>query len=179
MIPTVDLNLECHVDSDFCGLHGKEERTDPTSVKSQTGFVISIAGCPIVWKSTLQSSIATSTMHAEYLALSSAMRELLPLLTVLREVAKSVGLPDDFVTQMRTTVWEDNMGALTLANKDPGQHTPRSKWYDVRVHWFRSQLKPNRVTVLKIDTAEQKADIFTKPLVPVTFVKIRRLLVGW
>jgi hypothetical protein len=74
------LNIDCYVDADFAGLWGYEDKQDPSCVKSRTGFVILIADCPVVWSSKLQSDIATSTMEAEYQALSMAMREVIPLL---------------------------------------------------------------------------------------------------
>ena len=173
------INLDVYVDSDFCGLYGKEDRRDSTCVKSRTGFVICLANCPVIWKSTLQPQVTLSTMMSEYYALSSAMKEVLPLQDLLKVMKKGVGLPEDFETTFMTTVWEDNIGALTLANLDPGQSTPRSKFYDIKVHWFREHLGPRRITVKKIDTKDQKADIFTKPLVPVLFKRLRKLLCGW
>ena len=55
-------------------------------------------------------------------------------------VAKAVGIPDEHLSIFKVTCWEDNTAAETLANLDPGQSTPRSKFYDVKVHWFRSHL---------------------------------------
>ena len=173
------LKIDCYVDADFCGLYERENHSDPTSVKSRTGYVICIAGCPVIWSSKLQESIALSTMMAEYYALSTAMREVLPLNDLIKAVAAGLHLEDECLTSFRTTVWEDNNGALSLAKLDPGQHTPRSKHYDIKVHWFRSHLKPNQITVEKIDTSIQKADIFTKPLPPETFIYLRKLLMGW
>ena len=71
------------------------------------------------------------------------------------------------------------MGALTLANLDPGQHTPRSKFYDVKVHCFWSMLEPGVIEVKKIDTAEQLADILTKANPRETFERLRKMLCGW
>jgi hypothetical protein len=173
------LKVDCYVDADFCGLYGREDRTDTTSVKSRTGYVICIAGCPVIWSSKLQESIALSTMMAEYYALSTAMREVLPLNDLVKVIATALQLDEEHLTSFNTTVWEDNNGALSLAILDPGQHTPRSKHYDIKVHWFRSHLKPNKIVVEKIDTSLQQADIFTKPLPVETFVIMRRLLMGW
>jgi Reverse transcriptase (RNA-dependent DNA polymerase) len=173
------LKVDCYVDADFCGLYGREDRTDPSSVKSRTGYVICIADCPVIWSSKLQESIALSTMMAEYYALSTAMREVIPLNELIKSVAGGLSLDNESHTSFKTTVWEDNNGALTLATLDPGQHTPRSKHYDIKVHWFRSHLKPNQIEVEKIDTSLQKADIFTKPLPPEVFIHLRRLLMGW
>ena len=86
---------------------------------------------------------------------------------------------EDCITSFKTTVWEDNVGALTLANLEPGQSTPRSKFYDVKVHWFRQHLQPGILEVLKIDTENQLADIFTKPLVREIFERLRYKLMGW
>jgi hypothetical protein len=173
------LNMDVYVDSDFMGLYGRELRSDPTNVKSRTGYVICLNSCPIIWSSKLQESIALSTMMAEYYALSTAMREVLPLRNLVLTVAGGCGLNEHCLTTFKTTVHEDNSGALALALLEPGQHTARSKFYDVKVHWFRSHLKPNNIEVKKIDTKIQLADIFTKPLTCDVFAPLRKLLMGW
>ena len=65
--------LRCWVDADFAGLHNREHESNPASAKSRLGHVISFAGFPLVWKSQLISEICLSTLHAEYVALSSAV----------------------------------------------------------------------------------------------------------
>ena len=59
-------------------------------------------------------------MMAEYYALSTAMREVLPLRTLVRVMADGCGLNPECLTTFKTTVWEDNMGALMLATLEPG-----------------------------------------------------------
>ncbi|CAB9526109.1 expressed unknown protein [Seminavis robusta] len=171
--------MDAYVDADFMGLYGKETRTDPANVKSRTGFVICLNDCPIVWASKLQQSIALSTMMSEYYALATCMMEVIPLRNTVKAVAKGMGINEHCLTSFKTTVWEDNVGALTLANLEPGQSTPRSKFYDVKVHWFRSHLKPGKLEVAKIDTADQLADMFTKPLAREVFERLRLRLMGW
>jgi len=104
-------------------------------------FVIS--NCPVIWKSKLQTEIATSDMEAVYNALSKSMKEVLSMKGCVEAVASCLGISSDEVTTFRTTVWEDNVGALTLANLEPGLITRRSKFYAIKYHWFHSQLKPN------------------------------------
>ena len=184
---TNSFKMDAYVDSDFMGLYGKEKRTDPTNVKSRTGFVICINDCPIIWSSKLQESVALSTMMAEYYALSTCMREVLPLRDLTKGIAKGLGIGEDCLTEFNTTVWEDNNGALSLANLEPGQSTPRSKFYDCKVHWFRSHItrdgaasnSPDGIYVRKIDTKIQLADLFTKPLPKEVFEHLRKLLIGW
>ena len=176
---TDSFQMDVYVDSDFLGLYGTEPRTDPDNVKNRTGYVILLNDCPIVWKSVLSQDFALSTMMAEYYALSTAMREVLPLRDLVKVVAEGCGICSDCLTTFKTTVWEDNMGALTLANLDPGQNTTRSKFYDSKVHWFRSHLKPNQIKVAKIDTKAQRADIFTKSCLRDVFERLRKMLMGW
>ena len=180
--------MDAYVDSDFMGLYGRENPSDPTSAKSRTGFVICINGCPIVWSSKLQDGIALSTMMAEYYALSTAMRDVLPLRELAKGIARGLNISEDCITNFKTTVWEDNNGALSLANLEPGQHTPRSRFYHSRLHWFRSHITresesgadvKDGIYVKKIETVNQLADLFTKPLPKEVFELLRKKLLGW
>lgn len=168
--------MDCYVDADFAGLWPHEDKSDPTCVKSRKGYVICISGCPVIWGSCLQKDVATSTtMEAEYTAISSTMRELLPFITLVRAIVKVIGIDEE----IRIEVHEDNNGALTLANLEPGRVTPRSKWYAIKLHWFRGKVKEYKIKILKIETDKQKADIFTKGLQRVKFMLNRKLLSGW
>jgi hypothetical protein len=42
------------------------------------------AGCPITWCSKLQTEIALSTTEAGYIALSQAMREVIPFMHLMQ-----------------------------------------------------------------------------------------------
>jgi hypothetical protein len=159
-----------------------EEAVDPTCVKSRSGFAIGIANCPVIWSSKLQGDKETSTMESEYSALSSAMRDLFPLRELLITLLQSISAKGCPQSTFRTTVHEDNAGALSLANLEPGRSTPRSKHYAVKLHWFRSKLDsegPHPITVEKISTDIQRVDILTKGLSRVRFQTVRRLLCGW
>lgn len=175
--PSGIFEIDCHVDSDFSGLWGYEDPLEPSVAKSRTGYVISISNCPVIWASKLQTSIALSTMEAEYNALSTAMRELLPFRNVVTTIARATGI-EEVVSTFKTTVHEDNAGCLTLANMEPGRITARSKHYAIRTHWFRSHLSDS-IKIQKIGTEVQKADILTKPLSRRRFEDVRFLLSGW
>jgi hypothetical protein len=47
------------------------------------------------------------------------------------------------------------------------------------MHWFRSKLRDENITIEKVDTQNQRADIFTKGLRIIKFVFNRTLLCGW
>ena len=48
--------------------------------------------------------------------------------------------------------------------------TPRSKYYAIKYRWFREQIGPRGIILLKIDTKEQLGGIFTKGLGPLALV---------
>ena len=83
---TGELNLELHSDADWAGLWNAELPDDPTCVKSRTGYLITLSEVPVTWISKLQTEIATSMMHAEYIALSTGMRELLPVTEIFNGI---------------------------------------------------------------------------------------------
>ena len=76
-------------------------------------------------------------------------------------------------------VHEDNMGAMRPAQLEPGCTTPRSKFYALKLHWFRSWLQPNNIEIIHCPTQEQKADFLTKALGPTAFKACRLLSMGW
>ena len=80
-------------------------------------------------------------MEAEYVAMSTSMRDLLPMMDIVHEVFTSIGLKEIDEPSKISTVWEDNNGALTLANLETPRMTPRSKYYDIKYHWFRTKVK--------------------------------------
>ena len=84
--PTNTQRVDCyHVDADFAGLFAVENNQDPISVKSRPGYVVLYKESPLLRVSKMQTQIALSTMEAEYVALSQAMRNLIPIREILKE----------------------------------------------------------------------------------------------
>jgi hypothetical protein len=178
-----EFKIDCYVDADFAGLWGYEDTQDPSCVKSRTGYVIFLNDCPVVWSSKLQTDIATSTMESEYNSLATSMRDLIPLQHLLRAIIRGLGHHDikktTFHKTLRTTVHEDNTGALKLATMEPGRMTPRSKHYGIKYHWFREKLKPNEIEIVHVGTGKQRADFLTKSLRVSKYEENRKLTCGW
>ena len=169
------LNLEAYADANFAGLWGVEEPSDATCVKSRTGYLIRLGGCPLVWKSKLQTLIAVSTMEAEYIALSMCMRELIPLKRILAELNGVFNFELEGALT-KSTVFEDNASAVQLATVP--KMTPRSKHIALHYHFFRKFIGDGIVEVKHVSTDLQIADIFTKGLGDTKFEKLRKLLMG-
>jgi hypothetical protein len=173
--PTGKLDLDLYVDADFCGLFRTAPDHSADSARSRTGFVIILNGCPLIWKSQLQSSVTCSTLEAEYNALSYALRILLPLKRTLVEAVERMNLPPDFRTSIRARAFEDNQGAYLLAINH--RITNRTRYFLNKFHWFWEH--GAEFEIVKIDSRNQRADYFTKPLPRELFENNRFLVQGW
>jgi hypothetical protein len=177
--PTGELTLDCYVDADFAGLYMREPSDSPTSVKSRTGYVIMLGNVPLIWKSVLNSSISMCTQEAEYHALSLSMRALLPLRELIVEILDALDVPSEVHMSFRCRAFEDNNGALLLATNQ--RITNRTKYYCVKWHWFWSHVNDasKKISIVKIDTLQQRGDYLTKGLTRENFERIRKLVQGW
>ena len=63
------LHLIGYVNSDFAG--------DLNKRRSTTGYLFTLAGAPVCWRSILQSTVALSTTEAEYMAATEAIKEVI------------------------------------------------------------------------------------------------------
>jgi hypothetical protein len=136
-----------------------------------------LGGCPILWKSQLQTEISLCTLEAEYSALSMLMRTLLPLRSLLIEVTNGLKLPTNFTSTISCSVFEGNNGALLLATKQ--RITNRTKYFLVKWHFFWSHVRDDTAEIHKIDTQSQRADYLTKGLNRESFERVRKLVQGW
>jgi hypothetical protein len=106
------------------------------------------------------------------------MRELIPLRRLLLEIVTAMKLPGVTDSIIKSTVFEDNNGAISTATAV--RMTPRTKHIAVKYHFFKSHVNAGTgISLAKIDTNLQKADIFTKGLAPQKFMEIHKLLCGW
>jgi hypothetical protein len=78
-VRNLEEGLDCYMDADFGRLFGYEDDQNPVSVRSRTGFTLTLFGCPILWSSKLQTYQTLSSTAAKYVAFSMAMREVLPM----------------------------------------------------------------------------------------------------
>ena len=177
--------MDCYVDADFAGLFGVEHPDDPACAKSRAGYVVFLGNCPVVWVSKLMHEICLSTTESEYVALSMAMRELIPLRRVVGKIAETLGATH-LLTTLHSNVYEDNNACISQALSP--RLTPRNRHYATKLHFFKQHLdtpeqvvkgSTSGITLKKIETAEQIADIFTKGLVGDIFAKLRKKLMGW
>ena len=110
------------------------------------------------WKSTLQSTVALSTMKAEYMAITEAVKEAIWL----------QGLLDDLgVGQKQVIVFCDSQSAIHLV-KNQVYHA-RTKHIDVKYHFVREIIEEGGFLVQKIKTDDNPADMLTKVVTTIKF----------
>jgi len=179
--PDASLGLETYVDADFAGGWDPENANNADAVYSRTGFTIRYAGCPVYWQSKLQTEIALSTAESEYIAMSQALRETIPLMNLMKEinVIFSLHLPKP---KFLLRVHEDNQSCIAMANNP--KFTPRTKHIAIKYHHFRKHVKTASnpagfIEIVYCPTTEQIADIFTKPVSDALFWNLRMMLCGW
>ena len=77
-------DLEVFVDASFCDdWDPKEAVIDRDTARSRHRYVIMYAGCPLMWKSQLQTKITLSTTESEYTGLNYALWDVIPIMEEL------------------------------------------------------------------------------------------------
>ncbi|KAH9793888.1 hypothetical protein KPL71_004697 [Citrus sinensis] len=140
-----DCGQQCvgYCDSDFAG--------DLDKRRSTTGYIFTLGGGPVSWRSILQSTIALSTTEAEYMVATEAVKEAIWLKGLLGDLG---------VIQENITVFCDNQSVIFLA-KNQTYHA-RTKHIDVKYHYVREIIESGVVLLRKIDTKDNPSDMLTK-----------------
>ena len=145
-----DLAIRGYADANWGG--------DRNDRKSTTGYIFFVNNGAISWTSHKQTTVALSTMEAEYMSLSDASREALARLQLFKDIRT-------FSERNIPTIFSDNQGALTIAT-NPTDHQ-RTKHIDIRYHFICNCLQNNSILIDYVPTTSQTADILTKALPPI------------
>ena len=90
------------------------------------------------------------------------MCDVLPFINLMGEIKSFLPVKKSKL-KFFCTVWEDNRSCIKVAESP--KFTPRTKHIALKYHHFRQFVANKTVRIKPIDTLEQNADIFTKPLV--------------
>ncbi|KZV44851.1 Aspartyl-tRNA synthetase [Dorcoceras hygrometricum] len=134
-----------YVDSDYAG--------NVDTRKSTTGYVFTSNGTAVSWKAMLQPVVALSTTEAEYIAATEAVKEAIWMKGFMRDLG---------CEQKTLTVFCDSQSAVHLTKHQVFHE--RSKHIDVRLHFIREVIEVGEVSVKKISTQHNPADMCTKVL---------------
>ncbi|CAM9650190.1 unnamed protein product, partial [Heterosigma akashiwo] len=125
-----------------------------------------LGDAPIVWSSKLQGAVTTSTVEAEYLALRSAVKDIMWLRSLLAEM----GCPQ----HEPTPVVEDNSACVEWANDM--LVNKRNRHFHVSYHLAKEQVSLGTIRMFYIKTHDQVADILTKALNAANFERHQKVL---
>lgn len=152
------IHLSVFSDADYAG--------DVHTRKSTTGFVVKLGEATIAWNSQRQKVVALSTTEAEYLASCQAVKEIVWIQSILKNIMR--------LEEVTTTLYMDCQSAIRLI-KNPEYHK-RTKHIDVKYHFIREKFNLGIFNLEHVGSADQQADILTKPLTRSSFNKLRQLL---
>ena len=132
---------------------GWEKHLDST-MKSTSGYIITVCGGPISWGSILQKGKpAQSSAESEYIAAYHGLTEQMNLTNVLR----MTGIPDN---QEPIIMYSDSEACIGMS-KNPINHK-RNKQIMTKYHWVRIATEEEEVKLIYVSTDDQLADILTK-----------------
>lgn len=131
--------------------------------RSVSGYTFTLGSGLISWSSRKQTTTATSTCEAEYIAACHSTKEAVWLRALLKEInIEQIG---------PTQIDCDNQGTIVLT-EDPSFHA-RTKHFDVQYHYTCERVDTGDITFKYIPSAENIADAFTKNLDVKAFQKFR------
>ncbi|GJS52093.1 retrovirus-related pol polyprotein from transposon TNT 1-94 [Tanacetum coccineum] len=143
-----DIETVVYADSDHAG--------DYVDRKSTSGICTFVGCCLTSWFSKKQTALAISTTEAEYISAGKACQQAL--------IDYDVRLDD-------VPIMCDNKGAIDLS-KNPMQHS-RTKHIEIRHHFLRNNVQKGHISIEKVPSVDNIADILTKPLKRESFNYLR------
>jgi hypothetical protein len=150
-------NLVGFSDSDWAG--------DVDDRKSTSGGCFYLGNNLVSWYSKKQNCVSLSTAESEYVAAGSCVTQLV----WLKHMLSDYGLDSDTLL-----MFCDNLSAISIS-RNPVQHS-RTKHIDIRHHFLRDMVEDKIINIEHIETTNQLADMFTKPLDSERFFSLRKSL---
>ncbi|GJX73199.1 retrovirus-related pol polyprotein from transposon TNT 1-94 [Tanacetum coccineum] len=139
--------LETIVYADF------DHARDYIDRKSTSGICTFVGCCLTSWFSKKQTALDISTTEAEYVSARKACQQALWMKQAL--VDYDVKLND-------VPILCNNKGAIVLS-KNPVLHS-RAKHIEIRHHFLRDNVQKGNISIEKVSSEDNIADILTKPL---------------
>ncbi|KAJ0533858.1 putative RNA-directed DNA polymerase [Helianthus annuus] len=139
-------NLVTYCDSDWMGC--------PFSRRSRTGYMLLFGEAPVSWKSKKQSVVSRSSAEAEYRAMATTVSEILWIRWLHNELGAQ--------QSNSTILFCDNKAARHIANNTVFHE--RTKHVEMDCHFVRERVESKEILPMHIESANQIADLLTKPL---------------
>ena len=106
---------------------------------------------PICWSSKKQSTVATSTMEAEYIGTTECTKNVLWIRNILQEI---------FNFNKPIKIYTDNLSSKTTIEN--GQLNSKLKHINIKFYFNQDHIKNNRIKLEYTNTENMLADVLTK-----------------
>ncbi len=130
--------------------------SDISDRKSFSGYATVFAGSAVTWGYKMQSNIALSTVKAEFVAITEALRECIWIRNFLSEIGQSE------CCAQSTTIHSGNQGAVKLVeNRNTSE---RTKHIDLRKFFVLDAIDSGVAELAYVATGQNIADGLTKQI---------------
>jgi hypothetical protein len=130
--------------------------------KSTSGTCQFLGSSLVSWSSRKQSSVAQSTIEAEYVSAASCFSQVLWISYTM----------SDFGEEYTHVPLQCDSTSATSVAKNPVLHS-KTKDIEVRYHFLRDNVEKGKIALIHVPTHDQLADILIKPLDQATFTRLR------
>ena len=148
-----DSELQAFADASF----------SPSGGKSHQGLAVLLYSCPIMWKSSRQTTVAISTAESE---LNAELDGALALLS------SGAMLEDLGLGMLAKRLWCDSTSAISISK---GASSWRTRHLRVKALWLQERLESEEMALGHIRGTHQLADLLTKALTSARISELARL----
>ena len=133
------------------------------NTKSTSGYVFTLAGGAISWKSSKQTITAGSTMYAEFIACYEATGQV----NWLKKFIPGLRVVDNIERPMK--LYCDNEPAVKYAHNN--ESSSATKHIDIKYYVVKDKVRDHQISLEHISTTKMLADPLTKGLPPNLFME--------
>ena len=139
--------------------------------KTIAGFMMIVAGAPILWKATLITAYAFSTCESEIRAIDAAFiaTKVAAQIRKIYDELSYQGVINTFgITRVKILlsrpllIFEDNKATILWAEASTG--SSKLKHLERELYWIREARARNQIEFQHCGTKDQLSDVFTKAL---------------
>jgi hypothetical protein len=150
------VKISAFSDADWAG--------DVSDSKSTSGYLILMAGAPVIWRTVRQKSVSKSSTAAETAAADACLEDII----WTRELLNFIGFPQTVSTPLHI----DNQA--TIHGIVNGNTTSRNKYFRVRIDALHDAINDEIIKPIYQQSEELSADALTKSVSGPKLLKHRR-----
>ena len=129
---------------------------DMSTRRSSQGYLIKLFNGPIMWQSSKQKTVSTSTTEAELLSLSHVGKEVQHMARIFKAIR--------FDPEQELQIECDNQQTVRIVSNQLPTISTKLRHVDIHQFWLRQEVQDGKFVVQWVPSSEMPADGLTKPL---------------